>query len=69
MFGTSDPDAYEVSDWRIGEIELPDSVVLAIDLAGGGAEFDGLFGSDVLSNFGSVTVDYEDEVLRLEGNA
>jgi predicted aspartyl protease len=58
-----------VESWRIGDVELGSQRLVSIDLGGGGGEFgefDGLLGSDVLSEFGSVTIDYEAGVLVLQ---
>lgn len=58
-----------IETWRLGEIELAARDAVALDLGGeGGGEFDafdGLLGSDVLSEFGSVTIDYDTGVLVL----
>jgi predicted aspartyl protease len=57
--------------WRAGAIRLPAGEIQAIDMPepGGGIEIDGLLGSDVLSSFGAITVDYESERLLLGVNA
>jgi hypothetical protein len=53
--------------WRAGEVELPGGEIQTIDMPepGGGIEIDGLLGSDVLSTFGAITVDYESQRLLL----
>jgi predicted aspartyl protease len=53
--------------WRAGAIRLPAGEIQTIDMPdpGGGIEIDGLLGSDVLSTFGAITVDYEGERLFL----
>jgi hypothetical protein len=53
--------------WRAGGIRLPAREIQTIDMPepGGGIEIDGLLGSDVLSTFGEITVDYEGERLLL----
>lgn len=52
-----------MSDWRVGGVELPRTEIRAIDMPADGV--DGLLGSDVLSTFGSITVDYDGERLLL----
>jgi hypothetical protein len=57
--------------WRAGAIGLPAAEIQTIDMPepGGGIEIDGLLGSDILSSFGAITVDYETERLLLDVNA
>ena len=57
----------EVTDWRLGDVPLPPSTVGALPLPGAEDEmgFQGLLGSDILSTFGAITVDYETGVLIL----
>ena len=54
--------------WRAGSVRLPAGEIQTIEMPdpGGGIEIDGLLGSDVLSTFGAITVDYEGERLFLE---
>ncbi|HZD79341.1 MAG TPA: aspartyl protease family protein [Actinomycetota bacterium] len=57
-----------ITRWRAGEVKLPEpEIVLSIPLAdqtgGGGPQ--GLLGSDILSSFGSITVDYQHQMLIL----
>ena len=63
-----------VADWRAGDVTLPRGVVAAMDLqltdsAAAqqflGRRIYGLLGSDVLSSFGVVTIDYDQQVLTL----
>ena len=63
-----------VSRWRMGDVELPGTLLAAIDLSGShspmleqlsGRRMDGLIGSDVLSQYGAVTIDYQRSVLVL----
>jgi len=66
--GASAAREIQIETWRIGQVELPPMRVIEIDLAcgeTGAAQFRGLLGSDVMSLFGSVTVDFEDETLLL----
>ncbi|MEZ0163331.1 retropepsin-like aspartic protease [Kineococcus sp. LSe6-4] len=69
--GTQQVQLVTVPDWAVGDTALPAGAVGAIDFpspggeGGGGApEIAGLLGSDVLSTFGSITVDYVAEELR-----
>jgi predicted aspartyl protease len=57
-----------LSRWRAGAFALPAAEIQTIDMPepGGGIEIDGLLGSDILSMFGSITVDYRSERLVLE---
>jgi len=54
--------------WRAGPVALPAAEIQTIDMPepGGGIEIDGLLGSDILSTFGAITVDYRSERLVLE---
>ncbi len=55
----------KVSDWRIGDVVLPGKKIQTIDMPDPGGGVDGLLGSDVLSTFGAITVDYGGERLLL----
>jgi predicted aspartyl protease len=55
----------KMSDWRVGAVALPAEEIQAIDMPDAVGAVDGLLGSDVLSTFGSITVDYESERLVL----
>ena len=54
-----------VSNWNVGGVPLPNVVVSSAPIAGLNAHAFGLLGSDVLSRFGSVTIDYHDKQLIL----
>jgi hypothetical protein len=54
----------EVTQWRMGNVALPPTELVILDL-GGGRGPDGLLGSDVLSHFGTVNVDFSRGVLVL----
>ncbi len=54
----------EVTQWRMGNVALPPSQLVILD-PGGEDGPDGLLGSDVLSHFGSVNVDFTRGVLVL----
>ncbi|WP_461026492.1 aspartyl protease family protein [Streptomyces sparsus] len=58
----------DVGEWKVGDVSLEPGEVTVIDLGppeGSGGGIQGLLGSDVLSEFGSITVDYDEGVLRL----
>jgi predicted aspartyl protease len=56
-----------LSDWSIGRVRLPAVPIASLKLAGpGGKGPMGLLGSDVLSRFGKVAVDYEHSRLILD---
>ena len=52
--------------WRVGDIDLPGLIVSEIDMPAVSREYrlDGLLGSDVLSRFGAVLIDYDGQVLE-----
>jgi predicted aspartyl protease len=54
-----------IDDWKLGNAPLGQDIVAAIKISTrAGSPVDGLLGSDELSDFGSVTVDYKDGQLR-----
>ena len=54
-------------DWSIGKVRLPTAAIAVLKLAGpDGKGPAGLLGSDVLSRFGKVAVDYEHSRLVLD---
>jgi hypothetical protein len=57
----------EVASWRLGDVELAPARVALVDLPGPdqGPGLVGLLGSDVLSRFGCVVVDYANQQLEL----
>jgi aspartyl protease len=57
----------EVRDWRVGKVKLPATTVVEANLPFGDADggVQGLLGSDMLSSFDVVTIDYADGVLKL----
>lgn len=65
--GSTDARTVRVEDWSIGDVPLPPSVLADVNLPGSGraSELQGLLGSDVLSSFGTITIDYESERLIL----
>jgi predicted aspartyl protease len=54
-----------VKNWNVGGVPLPTVVVSSSPIAGLNAHPFGLLGSDVLSRFGSVTIDYANKELIL----
>jgi len=54
-----------LSDWSIGGQPLPTVVASSSPIVGTGGFGFGLLGSDVLSQFGTVTIDYRDKLLTL----
>lgn len=64
--GTSEAVRVRVSTWRVDAIALPDATILSLHLpAGGGPTLAGLLGSDMLSRFRTVTIDYQAETVTL----
>ena len=57
----------KVTHWRVGDIQLPATTIVAGNLPFGNADggVQGLLGSDMLSRFDVITIDYDNEVLRL----
>jgi hypothetical protein len=54
-----------VEQWRVGGVDIPtrEAAVLDLPAPGGGLNIEGLLGSDVLSAFGVITLDYDRERL------
>jgi hypothetical protein len=65
--GDAEAVTVQIRSWETGGVDLGARPVIVIDLSGPGhsAGIEGLLGSDVLSAFGAVTVDYDAQVLRL----
>jgi hypothetical protein len=61
----------EVSHWSVGKVQLPATTVVEANLPFGNADggVQGLLGSDMLSQFDVVTIDYAHGVLRLHHRA
>ncbi|MER7407894.1 retropepsin-like aspartic protease [Streptomyces sp. NPDC000070] len=57
----------DLRDWEVGEVRLPPTEAIVVDLDAPHREgpIEGLLGSDVLSDFGRITVDYDKEALQL----
>ena len=57
-----------VDQWQLGDVQLPSGDVAVVDLPDaqhGGGGLEGVIGSDVLSRFAYVVVDYGDRRLGL----
>jgi hypothetical protein len=64
--GSTEAVRVQVTDWRAGDVDLGARPIIALDLSDPGSQgLQGLLGSDVLSEFGAITVDYAAGVLRL----
>jgi predicted aspartyl protease len=72
--GPAQATVVRVADWSVGDVTLPSGVVAAIDLQLTdsnaaqqllGRRLYGLLGSDVLSSFGVVSIDYDQQTLGL----
>ncbi len=55
--------------WRVGSVRLPSAEIQTIDMPDPGGGVDGLLGSDILSRFGTISVDYRKELLVLGSSA
>jgi Aspartyl protease len=56
-----------VEEWALGDTSLPPAAIGALDFpdkAGSSGQIAGLLGSDQLSRFGAITLDYRSEELR-----
>lgn len=54
-----------IDNWQIGDVSIPTEHVVTLDLLNEDSGMAGLLGSDVLSDFNAVTVDYENSELHL----
>lgn len=59
-----------ISDWHLGQINLPEATIVSSTISSskhGDSETneEGLLGSDILSQFGAVTVDYADQTITV----
>ncbi len=54
-----------VSRWSVGNVQLPAERVEVVPLAVGGGQLAGLIGSDVLSKFGAIAINYASARLEL----
>ncbi len=64
--GTSEAMRVRVSTWRVDSVTLPSTTILSLRLpAGGTPPLSGLLGSDMLSRFRTVTIDYDAGTITL----
>lgn len=56
-----------IDQWSVGSVSLPQTHIVTLDLPQGSSQvhFDGLLGSDMLSRYGAITVDYQKQQLIL----
>jgi hypothetical protein len=54
-----------ITTWKLGDVTLAPGTVALLDVSGTGASVSGLLGSDELSHFGAVTIDFRHQQLRL----
>jgi hypothetical protein len=60
----------EVESWRVGDVALQPRTVVTTEIPSvpePGPQFRGLLGSDVLAGFGTVQIDYDGQILTLQG--
>lgn len=70
VVGAETEQVVRVEDWSVGDVHLSSAEVVAIDLPKPNSEgLQGLLGSEVLSRFGEVVVDYGRQELRLPQDA
>jgi predicted aspartyl protease len=67
VVGTAEARQVQVGSWRVGQVELPGHRMVAVSLSEPNRrqKIRGLLGSDALSRFGTVTVDYRTQRLLL----
>ncbi|MGC9544145.1 retropepsin-like aspartic protease [Streptomyces sp. UG1] len=67
VIGTDRAPVVEVREWQAGQVALDPADIVVVDMPGASRTqpFEGLLGSDVLSGFGRITIDYADEALLL----
>ncbi|MCL5257443.1 MAG: retropepsin-like domain-containing protein, partial [Chloroflexi bacterium] len=65
--GSVSANLVRVPNWKAGTVSLTPSDIIELDLGGatGNVGLQGLLGSDVLSAYGAITVDYDHQVLIL----
>jgi hypothetical protein len=56
----------KVQHWSVGRVDLPAHTITSTNLPGKGSSgLQGLLGSDILSQFGAITLDYKHQMLVL----
>lgn len=65
--GVTSAELLRLEEWQVGDVPLPETTAITLDLPepSSGQALRGLLGSDILSRFGAITVDYEQERLIL----
>jgi hypothetical protein len=64
--GTGEAVRVRVTAWRVDGVALPDATILSLRLPSGGSPaLSGLLGSDMLSRFRTVTIDYQTGTITL----
>ena len=64
--GSAEGREVRVAQWSADKIELRPAAIASLRGLGRGGGLDGLLGSDVLSRYGKVAVDYDNDVLLLD---
>jgi len=65
--GTATGEKVRISRWRAGSVGLPGVTIASLHLTRpDGKGLDGLLGSDVLSRYGKIALDYDHDVLLLD---
>jgi predicted aspartyl protease len=54
-----------ISHWSLGSVRLARQSVVVVKMSRGLSQVDGLIGSDVLSRFGAIQINYDSQVLTL----
>ena len=56
-----------IKEWSLGSVELPAGTLMVVDMPASSRDLKmhGLFGSDILSRFGAVRIDYVNKELTL----
>jgi predicted aspartyl protease len=69
--GFSEAIPVRIEHWHIGDVELPPwrAVTLKMPNSGRDVKLAGLFGSDILSRYGTIQIDYAGQVLILNPKA
>jgi hypothetical protein len=69
--GVSEARLVRIDNWRVGDVDIPINQAVTLDLPapGGHVNIHGLLGSDVLSTFDAITLDYDRKELVLRPRA
>lgn len=65
--GAANANLVHIDNWQLGDITLKpsDAIKLSVSNPGGGPGIMGLLGSDILSTYGAIQVDYVNQILIL----